>query len=184
MTNTTGVEKDENILAKSLEDPALFGLLVDKYQRPFLRVAYGVVRNKEEAEDIVQEAFYDIYRNGHRFEKQEGAGFKSWGYRVVMNRAISHYRKLKKERERYTELEPAHYENLGMASTLAEELDTKLTIERLLDRLPKDLERVLRAYYIDDKSYADIAQEESISLSTLKMRLFRAKRMLREMIAQ
>ena len=182
--NTTEIVKDEDILAKSLEDPSMFGLLVDKYQRPFLRVAYGVVRNKEEAEDIVQEAFYDLYRNFNRFEKQEGAGFKSWAYRVVLNRAISHYRKLKKERERYTALEPAYYENLGSVSTLAEELDAKLTVERLLDRLPKDLERVLRAYYIDDKSYADIATEESISISTLKMRLFRAKRMMREMIAQ
>ncbi|MBI4121368.1 MAG: sigma-70 region 4 domain-containing protein, partial [Candidatus Ryanbacteria bacterium] len=47
-------------------------------------------------------------------------------------------------------------------------------------RLPADLRRVVEAYYIEDKSYADIAREENLSLSTLKMRLFRAKRMLRE----
>lgn len=177
------MEKDEEILIASLDNPSLFGTLVDKYQKPFLRTAYGVVRSHEEAEDIVQEAFCDIYRNATSFKKQEGASFKSWAYRVVINKAISHYRKLKKERERYTLLEPDHYENLGKDEELSRELDAKLTTERLLETLPEDLRRVVQSYYFDDKSYADIAAEENITLSTLKMRLFRAKRALREFVA-
>lgn len=180
---TTLERKDEEVLVASLDDPSLFGFLVTKYQRPFLRLAHGVVRERCEAEDIVQEAFCDIYRNARLFKKREGATFKSWAYRVVLNKAISHYRKLKKERERYTALEPAHYENLGVGENLSRELDIKMTVERLLGELPLDLQRIVKAYYVDDKSYAEIAREESISLSTLKMRLFRAKRMLREMIA-
>ena len=181
---TSVEQRDEDLLTRSLTEPSYFGVLVDKYQRPFLRVAYGVVRHREEAEDIVQEAFCDIYRNAEKFQKQEGVAFKSWAYRVVLNRAISHYRKLKKERERYTALEPAHYENLGELGSFVADVDAKITIEKLLENLPNDLQRVLRSYYIDDKSYAAIADEEAISLSTLKMRLFRAKRMVREMIAQ
>jgi RNA polymerase sigma factor (sigma-70 family) len=181
MTKQQG--KDEEILQASLDDPSQFAVLVDKYQRPFLRLAYGVVRHQEEAEDIVQEAFCDVYRNAHMFRKKEGASFKSWAYRVVLNKAISHYRKLKKERERFTALEPTHYENLGVEEQLSGDLDIRITVERLLGNLPADLRRIVAAYYIDDKSYADIARQEDISLSTLKMRLFRAKRMLREMIA-
>ena len=176
-------QKDSEVLTASLDDPSLFAVLVDRYQRPFLRLAYGVVRQQEEAEDIVQEAFCDIYRNARKFHTQEGASFKSWAYRVVLNKAISHYRKLKKERERFTALEPAHYENLGVSERLSEELDRQMTVERLLSQLPPDLERIVTAYYVDDKSYADIAAGEDISLSTLKMRLFRAKRILRSMIA-
>ena len=182
MDETIG-KKDEEILWQSIENPGLFGILVDKYQRPFLRLAYGVVRHKEEAEDIVQEAFCDIYRNALMFKKQERATFKSWAYRVLLNKAISHYRKLKKERERFTLLEPAHYENLGSESNLAEALDTKITVERLIGELPQDFGRLVAAYYLEDKSYAEIAAAENITLATLKMRLFRAKRMLRELIA-
>lgn len=180
--NIATTEKDEEVLRASLDNPTLFGVLVDKYQSPFLRLAYGVVRSHEEAEDIVQEAFCDIYRNALKFKKQEGASFKSWAYRVVLNKAISHYRKLKRERERVTLLEPEHYENLGVPEGLSRELDIKITVERLLERLPPDLRKVVEAYYIEDKSYAEIAREEEISLSTLKMRLFRAKRMLREIM--
>ncbi|MEK7649728.1 MAG: RNA polymerase sigma factor [Patescibacteria group bacterium] len=175
------LQRDEEVLLASLDDPGQFSLLVEKYQRPFLRVAYGVVRNPQEAEDIVQEAFCDIYRNATKFKKQEGASFKSWAYRVVLNKAISHYRKLKRERERFTLLEPDHYENLGVDEVLSTALDQKMTAEKMLDRLPADLRRVVEAYYIEDKSYADIAREEKMSLSTLKMRLFRAKRMMKEL---
>ncbi|KKU85639.1 MAG: hypothetical protein A3F26_03255 [Candidatus Ryanbacteria bacterium RIFCSPHIGHO2_12_FULL_47_12b] len=179
---TAATQKDEEILLASLDDPSRFAFLVDKYQRPFLRLAYGVVRSREEAEDIVQEAFCDVYRNALKFKKQEGATFKSWAYRVVLNKAISHYRKLKKERERFSALEPAHYENLGAPESLSGDVDIQITVERLLTNLPEDFRRVVSAYYLEDKSYADIAKEESISLSTLKMRLFRAKKMLRQMI--
>lgn len=178
MDDTT--RKDEEVLWASLNEPSLFRVLVDKYQSPFLRMAFGVVRSREEAEDIVQEAFCDIYRNALKFKKQDGASFKSWAYRVVLNKAISHYRKLKRERERTTLLEPAHYENLGVEEGLSKDLDRRITVERFLEYLPQDLKRVVAAYYIEDKSYADIANEENISLSTLKMRLFRAKRMLKE----
>lgn len=175
--------KDEEVFFASLEDPAHFAVLVERYQKPFLRLAYGVVRSREESEDIVQEAFCDMYRNAHLFKKQEGATFKSWAYRVVLNKAISHYRKLKKERERFTALEPAHYENLGVEEQLSKAVDEKISVEYFLANLPDDLARVIRAYYLEDRSYADIAAEESISLSTLKMRLFRAKRILRELAA-
>ena len=177
MNETT--QLDEDILVASLDDPSRFSMLVEKYQRPFLRVAYGVVRNPQEAEDIVQEAFCDIYRNATKFKKQEGASFKGWAYRVVINKAISHYRKLKRERERFTLLEPDHYENLGIDEALSSALDQKMTAEKMLEQLPESLRRVVEAYYIEDKSYADIAREENMSLSTLKMRLFRAKRMMK-----
>lgn len=175
-------KKDDEILLESLDDPSQFGILVDKYQAPFMRLAYGVVRSREEAEDIVQEAFCDIYRNALKFKNQEGATFKSWAYRVVLNKAISHYRKLKKERERYSSLEPEHYENLGVSENLSKEVDIKMTVERFLGNLPEDFQRIVKAYYLEDKPYALIAEEENITLSTLKMRIFRAKKMLRELI--
>ena len=67
---------DEEILRLSLEDPSYFSVLVDKYQAAFLRKCLGIVHSKEEAEDIVQEAFVKIYRYADRFTKQEGIEFK------------------------------------------------------------------------------------------------------------
>ena len=88
--------RDEELLRKSLDDPRLFGVLIDRYQTAFLRKAIGIVRSREEAEDITQEAFTKIYLNAGKFQKLPGIEFKSWAWRILVNTALTHYRKLKK----------------------------------------------------------------------------------------
>ena len=65
--------KDEEILRASLDEPAIFEILVQRYQEPLLRAAMRVVRGREEAEDIVQEAFVKMYKNADRFHKSSFA---------------------------------------------------------------------------------------------------------------
>ncbi|MEK7178535.1 MAG: sigma-70 family RNA polymerase sigma factor, partial [Patescibacteria group bacterium] len=89
--------KDEEILAASLEKPAFFKILVDRYQEAFLRKALSILRRQEEAEDIVQETFVKIYFNGKKFKKMEGIEFKSWAYKILVNTAISRYRQISKK---------------------------------------------------------------------------------------
>ena len=89
--------KDEEILAASLEKPALFRILVARYQEAFIRKALGILRQREEAEDIVQETFVKIYFNGKKFKKMEDVEFKSWAYKILVNTAISRYRKISKK---------------------------------------------------------------------------------------
>src|SRR6185369_10862663 len=93
-----GAERpDEELLVLSLSHPSLFALLVRKYEEPFLRKARSIVHDEEEAEDIVQEAFAKIYLNAGKFKKQEGASFSSWGYRILINTALTHYQKRKRQ---------------------------------------------------------------------------------------
>src|SRR4051812_18052933 len=96
---------DEELLALSVSHPSLFALLVRKYEQPFLRKALSIVKGQEEAEDVVQEAFTKIYINAAKFKKQEGAQFSSWGYRILINTALTHYAKKKKEWQREAQLD-------------------------------------------------------------------------------
>lgn len=173
---------DEYILQASLANPDLFSILIDRYQEAFFRAAYSVVRQKEETEDILQEAFTSIYINGGKFQKQENASFKSWAYRIVINTAISHYRKLKRMYERSAPLDQEIYENLAGTENIAKDSETRMFTEELLGELPDDLRRIMEAHYLEGKPYKVIASEERLPLSTLKMRLFRAKKILKELI--
>lgn len=173
---------DEHILHASLANPDLFSILIDRYQEAFFRAAYSVVRQKEETEDILQEAFTSIYINGGKFQKQENASFKSWAYRIVINTAISHYRKLKRVYERSAPLDQEIYENLAGTEDIAKDSETRMFTEELLGELPDDLRRIMEAHYLEGKPYKVIASEERLPLSTLKMRLFRAKKILKELI--
>lgn len=173
--------KDEEILRASLNEPALFEILVEKYQEPLMRAAWRVVRGREEAEDIVQEAFVKMYKNAEKFEKLDGIEFKSWAYKVTINTAITHYRKLK--RGEFLSEDPAMFqepeaESAGTSFSIA--ADAKAVVASVLDKMPPHLKSVLHSYYLEDKSYKTIANEEKISIPTLKMRLFRAKRLFRK----
>ncbi|OGG39605.1 hypothetical protein A2127_00350 [Candidatus Jorgensenbacteria bacterium GWC1_48_12] len=178
-------EKDEEILAASLNKPALFKILVDRYQEAFIRKALGILKQREEAEDVVQDAFVKIYRNAGKFKKIEGIEFKSWAYRVLVNTAISRYRQISKKRQAESanplDLELASERNLSTEDIVLES-ETKSVTADLISRLPKHLAHLVSLYYLEDKSYKDIAKEESVTIPALKMKLFRAKKLLKELV--
>lgn len=181
---TQDLLKDEEVLSISLKSPSMFALLVDRHQEAFLRAAYKIVRSREEAEDIVQEAFTKIYLNAGKFKEVENASFKSWAYKIVHNTALNHYRKLKKNYERYGRLDDA-----PVAAVADNSIETELDrqdaagfVQKVLGFLPKQFESVLKKYYIEDKSQKTIAEEEGITIATVKMRLFRARKVFKEKI--
>ena len=174
--------KDEQVLRLSLKDPSYFTILVDKYQEAFLRKVLGIVRNREEAEDIVQETFVKIYRYGKKFKKEEGIEFKSWAYKILMNTSFTHYQKLKKTTGNTEYLDPVLYDEMpGEHHDLHAINDAKAAVKEVIDQMPEHLAGVLKLYYLSDMSYADICKQEKISIPTLKMRLFRAKRLFKKM---
>ena len=119
-SDTGGIEEraDEEILRRSIRQPALFEVLLTRYQDAFLRKAQSIVRNQEEAEDIVQEAFAKIYQYANRFVVQDGASFKSWGYKILMNTAFTHYQKRKRQWAGTAELDPELYWDYLLAAGL------------------------------------------------------------------
>lgn len=175
--------KDEEILKASLNEPAIFEILVDKYWEAMFRAAWRVVKGREEAEDITQEAFVKMYKNAYRFEKYEGIEFKSWAYKVTINTAITHYRKLK--RGEFLAEDPEVFQKGGdeqYDTHIHASADAKAAVAGILGQMPEHLRSVLSHYYFEDKSYKTIASEENISIPTLKMRLLRAKRLFKKLI--
>lgn len=178
---------DEEILRQSLRDPSQFKILVSRYQEAFLRKAWGIVRKQEDAEDIVQEAFVKIYRYGDNFQKRAGIQFKSWAYKILMNTAFTHYQDIKKKSGSVEYLDPVLYDEgekpLGYTQDLAAMSDAKAVVRAVIEKMPEHLGRILGFYYLEDKSYKDICKLEKISMTALKMRLFRAKRLFKTMSA-
>lgn len=168
---------DEVLLLASQNDPRLFQILVERYQQPFLRTALRIVRRHEDAEDVVQEAFLKIYKNAHKFVKQENVQFKSWAYRVLINTSFTHYQKLKKRLEHdLSDGEEVVEMNVAAVERPDEHLHARLIIERVLTELPEDLALILKKHYIEDKAYTTIAAEGATTVTAIKMRLFRARK--------
>ena len=173
--------KDEVILTASLKNPNLFGVLVDRYQDAFMRSAQRVVKTREDAEDIVQETFAKIYKNGKKFKKQEGIEFKSWAYKVLVNTSYTFYQKLKKKQAYSLEFfETYKYEIMDEKNNLKGDLETKDIIGQVLLELPEDLKNIVEMHYLKDLSYESISKQEGLSIPAIKMRLFRGRKLMKK----
>lgn len=170
-------KSDEEILALSIKQPYLFGILLDRYQDAFIRKAESVLRSKEDAEDVVQEAFTKIYRYADRFQVQDGASFKSWGYKILLNTAFTRYQKMKKHRDAVFNPDPEWYEVMADTKTQQfEKEEMKDYVISVLSRMPEHLSKVLRLHFIEGRPQDEIAEIEGVSVGAIKTRVHRAKK--------
>lgn len=169
-------QPDEEVLALSLKHPGLFAILVRKYEDAFLRKAQSIVKEREEAEDVVQEAFAKIYLNAHKFKKREGAQFSSWAYRIVVNTALTHYAKKKKNWEREVELDEEIWALIPDKNLKQfEKKELADLVASVLTRMPEPLAKALSSFFIEGKAQEEIAKEQGLSVGAVKTRVHRAK---------
>lgn len=168
---------DEEVLAASLKTPSLFALLVRKYEEPFMRKALSIIREREEAEDIVQETFTKIYLYAPKFKKQEGAQFSSWGYRILINTALTHYAKKKKRGSHVAELDEEIWQLIPDRSLRQfEKKELTDLVASVLTRMSPVFAKALSRFFLEGKSQEEMAQEEGVSVGAIKTRVHRAKK--------
>ncbi len=167
---------DEEILSASVGTPSLFALLVRKYEEAFLRKAQSIVREREAAEDIVQEAFTKIYLNAAKFKKQEGAQFSSWGYRILINTALTHYARRKRRGGAEVGLDEEIWALIPDRNLKQfEKREVQDLVASVLSRMPQPMARALSAFFIEGQTQEEIAKAEGLSVGAVKTRVHRAK---------
>ena len=176
----SGELSDSEVLAASRSNPELFGLLVDRYEAAFLRKARTILYSKEDAEEIVQDTFTRIYIYADRYKPQEGASFSSWAYAILIRLAFTRYQKVKKLRGRTLDLEPETFERLPDQTAFLEDLSLRDEVIMALSRIPESAARVLRLQFLEGKSQEEIAESEGSSVSAVKTRVHRAKKLFKE----
>ena len=171
------VMSDEEVLAASIVHPSQFAILVRKYEEPFLRKARSIIKDDREAEDIVQEAFTKIYVHAKKFEKVDGASFSSWGYRILINTALTHYAKRKRRGQVTVELDEEIWALIPDKNLRQfEKKEFVDEVASVLTRMPPVFARALGSFFIEGKSQEEIAGEEGVSVGAIKTRIHRAKK--------
>jgi len=175
-------ESDEEVLVLSLEKPSVFAFLVDKYQTAFIRRARKIV-GEETSFDAVQDTFVKIYLNGRKFRKVEGASFKSWAYKILLNTCLTYAVKANKEKKIVSNLEPEIVENIpDTASRWQEKLINKNEVVSVLAKMSGLLRETLEDFFLKEKSQREIALERGISVGVVRTRLHRAKKKFEEFL--
>ena len=171
---------DEEVLRLSRKTPDAFEVLVNRYEVAFLRKAKSILWNDEDAQEVVQDTFTRIYVYADRYVPQAGASFSSWGYTILTRLAYTRYSKLSKHRGRTQELEPEAFERLPDHSDFRDTLSVTNEVLVALARLPESAARVLTLQFLEGKTQEEIAKIEGSSVSAVKTRVHRAKKLFKQ----
>ncbi|WML50108.1 sigma-70 family RNA polymerase sigma factor [Neobacillus sp. PS3-34] len=149
-----------------------FRLLVEKYRNDVFRTVFAVLRDEKEAEDAAQEVFMKIYTSLSRYENQ---GFKTWITRIAVNHAIDTKRKTARRREDI--IEAIEQQAFGTSKdSIENELfdnDRRKQVRDKLDELPDNYRDVIYGFYIAEKSYQQMADEQNVQIKTIETKLYR-----------
>jgi RNA polymerase sigma-70 factor (ECF subfamily) len=173
-------------------DDTAFDLIVSRYQDMVFNLALRLLGGREEALDLSQEVFFQVYRKLGSF--RQDASLRTWVYRIVINRAKNRQRWWRRREQEMTALavEDAERENPWVLSA-ALKTDQSDSPDEALQRkevgeilheaiadLPFDQRIILLLKEIDGLSYDEIARTLNLALGTVKSRLARARRALRD----
>jgi RNA polymerase sigma-70 factor, ECF subfamily len=155
-------------------DNSALGALYDRYGRRVYVLAYGILRCKPDAEDVLQEVFERVWKKSHTFQAALG-DVKYWLLRIAHNRSIN---RLKARTIRAT---PAGYTSDSASGGLPEsvaysiETDTNFDIgeyiRKALAYLPEEQRRVIELAFFKGLSHSEIAETEQLPLGTVKTRI-------------
>ena len=167
-------------------DQVAFRQLFDRYQRRAYAVALGVVKNKQDALDVTQEAFIKVHRHLGSF--QGSSSFYTWLYRILMNLAIDHVRKHKNRAVDFDDAigrDPLEIEGDGgmlprildgNPARTAQRRELSEKLQAALAGLPDYHRAVIVLREIDGLSYEEMSQILKVPKGTIMSRLFHARR--------
>jgi RNA polymerase sigma-70 factor, ECF subfamily len=154
-----------------------FEEMVGRQSRFMFQVAYGLLRNRHDAEDVVQEAFLKLYRGEAWLRMEDERGFLA---RTVWRLALDH---LPKAAERTSEVAEMQVEAIGGAGRSPEQSvvdeDERAVLRRLIDGLPEELRQPLVLSSVEEMTSREVAKAMGIPEGTVRTRVMRARTELR-----
>lgn len=169
-------------------DEAAFKYLVDNYQDRVFNTAIGIVQNAEDAEDVAQEVFIQVFRSIHAFKAE--SKLSTWIYRITTTRALDLLRS-RKSKKRFGFLqrlfgdgnEPLHelpdFNHPGVA------MDRKENASKLfkaISQLPENQKTAFTLHKLEDLSYQEISNIMQTSVPAIESLMHRAKQNLRKIL--
>jgi RNA polymerase sigma-70 factor (ECF subfamily) len=187
---------DSSLTSAALSDEALvgriragkieeFALIMRRYNQRLFRVARAITRDSSEAEDVVQHGYLSAYAHLHQFAGH--SAFSTWLTRIVINEALARYRAQRRVRDLESgELAPDWCAGASLRSPEDDVSRAELVdlLETAIDSLPETYRAIIVLRELEGLSTQEAAECLSISEEAARVRLHRARTLLREALWQ
>ena len=141
-------------------------------------ISYRVLGSKEEAEEVTQDVFMSVHRNLGKFRFR--STFKTWIYRITLNKAINSYRKLSRKRKRNVpfdeSIDPEH--NVTSGNEKFEREHNETLVKGMMAELAPEQRACLLLKEIEGMKYEEISRVLGVKLNTVRTRIKRAREKL------
>jgi len=155
-----------------------YSFLVEKHKEMVFSIALKILHNREDAEEVAQDAFVKAYQSLAGFKNE--AKFSTWLYRIVYNSAISKVRKKKLELSPLDDSTINNYseDTIEPNFFLVEEPDQFELLQKALKKLPEDENVIVSLFYQNDNSIEDISIITGLTVANVKVKLHRIRKKL------
>jgi len=170
---------DEELVLLALSDQDVFLYLMRRYEKKLLSYISRITNvNRDEAEDILQDAFIKIYQNLNDFDAE--LKFSSWAYRIAHNQVISNYRKIKcRPQSIPLDINEEILGNLASDLDVKKDLDAiflRENIKKILAKLDIKYREILILKFLEEKDYKEISDILKKPMGTVATLINRAKK--------
>lgn len=181
MTDTQFIEE------LKLKSTKAYSKLLDDFQQKVFSTCISFVPNKEDAEDISQDVFIEVFKSIHKFKGD--SKLSTWIYRITTNKCLEFIRK-KNTKKRFAFLQSItgnaipmdktdYFTEMNHPGILLENKELNETLFKAINSLPENQSVVFTLHKIDGKSYQEVADITKRSLSSVESIMFRAKKNLK-----
>ena len=180
---------EEEFIKKLVDgNQAAFGQLLDYYQQKVFGTCISFIPNKDDAEDVAQEVFLEVFKSISKFKAD--AKLSTWIYKITTNKCLEFIRK-KKTKKRFAFMQTILGDDLPLEMTpyfvevnhpgiILENKEKTILIFKAIHTLPESQKIIFTLAKIDGKSYQEIVEITGRSLSSVESILFRAKKNLQK----
>ena len=155
-----------------------YGQLVNRYKDLVFTLALRMLKHREEAEEVAQDAFIKVYKSLTKFKGD--SKFSTWIYRVTYNTCLD---RIKKNKKHFNDMPIDEYTE-NKLETIDNALDNLIKIEktelikRCIDKLPSESSYLLTLFYFEELSLDEMSKVINKSANTIKVKLYRARKKL------
>ncbi|MBK8494225.1 MAG: RNA polymerase sigma factor [Chitinophagaceae bacterium] len=180
------MDQPELITQLKLGDESAFTKLVDEYQDMVYNTALGIVQQADDADDITQEVFIQVYQSISSFKGD--SKFSTWLYRIAVSKALDHEKK-KKRKKRFgfvqslfggdgeEQVHPVEFDHPGIQ---AEKKESAAALFRALKQIPDNQRIVFTLHKLEGQGNREIAAIMNTSLQAVESLMSRAKASLKK----